>query len=275
MSNLTQDHRSVEAFVRTYVTEHNLERPQAARLLNRTIQTLEWLKSFRRMMGYVRRYGMQHPTAQQQLMVLYDTTRKHLREFGPLTLKFGPGESTTAEGFTLPHAQGTDLESYTFFCLFRDGVSSLTLKPGLLAGELGALLEVVAARGRREGDDAMTWLWSGRHEHIRMELEPTISPRVAAAMLARDDDDPLIEAFMTTLHAAGPARELAIEEHVTRSSAPSFRPQGVDPRLVEHELTGGDMRPGLGAPSAHERTTLRTAFLDPDDRAARAGHLSS
>jgi len=274
MSNLSRDNRSVETFVREYAEAHDLTREQAARLQDRTSATMEWLKSFRRCMGYVRRYGMKHPTAQQQLMVLYDRTRKMLRAFGPLTLHFGPGESQTTEGFELPHAQGTDLESYTFFCLFRDGISSMTLKPGLLAGELGSLLEIVAARGRRDGDDAMTWLWAGRHEHIRIELEPTISPRVAAAMLARDDDDPLIEAFMMTLNAADPKRKLAIEEHVTRSEAPSFRPQGMDPRLVEHELGDGDMRPGLGTPSDHERAGFRAAYLDPEDRMARARHLN-
>jgi hypothetical protein len=275
MQNPSHDNRAVDAFVDGCVTRHNLNAEQAVRLGERTSRAIDWIKSFRRAMGYVRRYGVQHRTARQRIAVTYHETRNLLGEFGAFTLNFGPAETSTADGFVLPPADGTDLESYTFFCLFRDGITSLTLQPGLLAVELESLLEVVAARGRREGDDAVTWLWSGRHPHVRLELEPTISPRVAAAMLARDDDDPMIEAFVRTLEAASPDRVLDPVEYVMKSHAAAFRDQGIDPRIVEHELTGGGLRPDLEPIAMHERDAFRAAYVDPDDRRTRGERLAS
>lgn len=274
MQSLQRDGRELTEFVEQYARANALDADQARLLREKLSELLEWLKLMRRTLGYVQRYRPSHPSRQQSSAVLYDATRKFVQRFGRLALTFGPGETFSEEGFVLPQSLDTGMEGYTFFCLFRDGIVALTLMPGITPEELETLLEVVAANGRRDGDDAMTWLWSGRNPHLRIVVEPSMSPRVVAALLSSHPDDPLLGAYYRVLHSAGPSfREHDAIPEVARRHAELLRAYGLDPDRVERLLSGQGSHAELAPPGEQARAGYRSFFEDDNDRAARIGAL--
>jgi hypothetical protein len=271
MQNMSRDARELGDRVDAWAREHQLPEPERDQLRRKLASLLDWLKLFRRALGAVRRYDANHPGWRQACDELLARTRAHLRAFGALTLRLGPGDSYSDEGIALPQVLDGEGEGHTFFCLFRDGIVALHLKPGVQPGELEALLAVVAANGRRDGDDAVTWLWSGRHRHLRLEIEPAMGPRLAATLHAADPSDLALGAYLAPLRAASADAPLDDEPRIERNQLAALTGLGVDPTTAERLLRGGAPAGTFAAPGPDIAQNLRAWFEEPNERASRAG----
>lgn len=269
MATLSHENRAVDAFVRTYADAHGVSEEAASRLTAKLHAINEWLKTFRRAIHFAQRYPSRHPSRGEALQTVVDATRVFLREYGALTLQFGPGASRTAEGFELPHAQEEDLQRYTFYPFFRDGVVELQLKPGISPVELDTILEICATGGRRDDDDVVTWIWSGRLPKVRMRVEPALSPRIAAALAVQAPEDDILLNYLTALEAAGPFWQGADgRAPFTVEHAESLAGQGIDASRVQAALFG-EAAHRCEPPTPDHQRVWRDAIADLDDRRDR------
>lgn len=106
-----------------------------------------------------------------------------VREHGALKIGVG-ADRMTWEGHEVYH--DSDREAGLPFKLFRDGVRGIVFKPGLTAGEVERVLDILARRpsmGRQaEEEDVVTLLWKASLEHVASHV---------------------VEGFTHDLHAAG------------------------------------------------------------------------
>lgn len=269
MQNISRDARELTDAVDRWLAAHPQLAEEADRLRRKVTSLHDWVKLFRRKLSATRRHDANHPVARAAADELLNRTRLHLRTFGALTLRIGPADTTSEEGIPLPQLLDGEHEGHTFYCLFRDGICTLQFKPGIEQGELDALLEVVAANGRRDGDDAVTWLWSGRHRHIRIEVESSIGPRLAAMLFARSAQDVSLAGYVGALRAALPDHLPAPEALVGREHAASLAPWGVDPAQVELLLTRGAPATAFPQPDNESGAALAHWFSHQDERLAR------
>lgn len=280
MAALSHEVRAVEAYIETYGAKQELTDEGKTRLSTKLYALLEWLKTFRRALHFAQRYPPRHPSRGEALEHVVTATRSFLKEFGALTLQFGPGNSRTPEGFELPYAQEEDLQRYTFYPFFRDGVVELQLKPGITPAELDTILEICATGGRREDDDVVTWLWSGRFQKVRTEVEPALSPRIAAALAVQAPEDDVLANYLGALEAAAPfwqgadGRPPFTVEHTEQLAS-----QGLDLNDVQATLFGERAHKFDRLPTERVRA-WREEYNDLDARrerllgAGRAGGIS-
>jgi hypothetical protein len=269
MATLSHENRAVDAFVRPYAESNALSEEAAQRLTAKLHALNEWLKTFRRAIHFAQRYPSRHPSRGEALQTVVDATRAYLREYGALTMQFGPGASRTSEGFELPHAQEEDLQRYTFYPFFRDGVVELQLKPGISPVELDTILEICASGGRREDDDVVTWIWAGRLPKVRMRVEPALSPRIAAALAVQAPEDDILLNYLTALEAAGPFWQGADGRvPFTVELAEPLAAQGIDVSRVQSALFG-DAVHRCEPPTPEHHRAWREAVADLDDRRER------
>lgn len=275
MQNMSRDSHELGEQVDSYVRQRGLSAAEAAVLRQKLAALLDWVKLFRRAAATARRHDATHPNRRRAADEVVRVTRNHVRTFGALTLRIGPGDAFSDEGLALPHVLDSDLEGYTFFALFRDGIIGFSIKPGFEPAEVEALLEVVAANGRREGDDAVTWLWAGRHRHLRLEVEPSLSPRVAATLRARNPDDLATGAYMSAFLAATPELRAPRVVAIGREYAANLTGYGVDPETVERLLTTGAPATQFPPPSQHIADNYARVFSDARDRGGRHALIAS
>lgn len=261
--------RTVDTFVADAQLKRELTDAAAQRLRLKTLHIIDWLQTFRRALGYAKRYPQRHPTRIEALETVVQATRSILREYGTLTLNFGSGHSRTGDGFELPLSQDDDVQGYTFYPFFRDGVVELQFKPGVTPQELDTVLEICGRDGRRAGDDVVTWVWSGRFKKIRMEVEPVIAPHIAVSLAAQERRDVVLAAYLTALRASGPFSGTADGRNgFTTQHIEGLVDQGVDPETARKRLF--DTTPAVWRPPEPERVKQwRSLFHDLDDRRAR------
>jgi len=92
----------------------------------------------------------------------------HLQRHGHFKLEFSAHE-ITCDGHVVARAQGRDDDLALPF--HRDGVRAITINPGLLAGELDTLVDLllrVTSRSSRDEDDLVTLLWDADLPHLDM-----------------------------------------------------------------------------------------------------------
>lgn len=269
MAALSHELRAIDEFLEAHAAQQQLTDEGRSRLRERLLALVEWLKTFRRSLHFAQRYPPRHPSRAEALEQIVTATKAYLREYGALTLQFGPGTSRTPDGFELPYAQDEDLRKYTFYPFFRDGVVELQLKPGITPIELDTILEICATGGRREDDDVVTWLWTGRFQKVRMEVEPALSPRIAAALAVQAPEDDVLDYYLAALEGAGPfwsgydGRAAFTVEH-----APQLASQGLDEAAVRDCLFGDAAHKFDGVPTDAVRA-WREAYNDHDDRRER------
>jgi len=233
MSENEDRRNDIQEFAYAWARAQDLSTAAEKRLVSRLHQLGDWMRTLRRTLGIVRQYGPSHPSAARSSQECFDSTSQFLRTHGPVSVTLGPLEMTSEEGFPLIAA--SEVDTHPLYALFRDGIVRLSLRLGLERSEFDALMSVLAAGGRRDGDDAVTWLWTGRHRHLRLEIEPSVSPKLARTLLSRAPDDPSLSHYLSTLLTLTPDEEMCVE----RKDAPSLRGQGIDPVKVERLLSKG------------------------------------
>jgi hypothetical protein len=149
----------------------------------------------------LRLYPADHPSAIQTIDALAETVDAHLRRFGPLAV--------SVEEACLLYE---DVEVYSFadsrdnlaFLMFRDGIRSLSLHPGLEQEELAALVDCLAhADDLVEAEqDLATALWEQDFAHIDYVLA---DPFVGGAVLREGTVDALRETVLRRLDEVTPA----------------------------------------------------------------------
>ena len=270
MTSLSRDSRAVSEFAYEYATKHQLTAEQTEGLSRRTNALVDWLKQFRRTLGHIARYAIDHPQRRAALDELVRATSSYTSHFGPIEIRFRPGHSESAEGFPLPHAVEADLIAYTFYPMFRDGVARLLIAPGAGPDELDQLLQIANSRGRRDGDDVFTWIWRLRSPSIRIEAEPTLNAEVASALTSHGVEDPALQAFMATLDSADPFFSSADARPLfTTDTLDGLADQGIYAERAMRLLTtpeGAAEAPALDAGGA---AALRSLLAHPGDREAR------
>lgn len=113
----------------------------------------------------LRFYPPDHPTARQALDALAETVMTRVNERGPLTLEVEEGRLTYLGEQVYSYETSRDNLA---FLLFRDGIRSLSLYPGLEAGEVEVLVDRLAhADDLADAEhDLATALWEQDFAHI-------------------------------------------------------------------------------------------------------------
>ncbi len=272
---MNREPRTVPTFVAEYARANDLDAEAAQLLTVKTNDVQSWVKAFRRALGYAERYPVGHPSRVRAIEAILETTQRYVASYGTLQLEFHAEGPRTLEGYLLPRATEADQDDNLFYPLFRDGVSNVTFRAGVGHFELDTLMEIIANRGRRDGDDAMTWLWSVRFRCIFFEAETSLTPDVVGALFGSERNDLAVGAFIDALEAAGPfsygsdSRTTFTGEHLA-----ILGDQGLDVESAEGMLTGDDNPYEKIVPiSDATREAVRTAYGDPAERARRADAL--
>lgn len=274
MATLSRDNRAAAEFAHAYATRVGLDRGQHDLLVAKTEALVDWLKRFRRTLSFAMRYPVEHPQRQAVVDDLLRDTQTFIHRYGPLVLRFAPDHSETDEGFHMPAAADSEFGTYTFYPMFRDGIASLRLVPGAGTAELNLLLDVIAARGRRDGDDTYTWIWRARPPSLELEMEPSLTADVATALAAHQSEDPALEAFLSTLVAADPFYS-ASDPRTTFSAdtLDGLAQQGIDPDRARRMLLDPNAAGEAPEVDAAAAASLRTLYGHGGDREARVAAI--
>lgn len=260
---------AVEAANR-YAVARGLMPDERMALVRKTEATLEWLKGLRRAAEIARRHARDQVQRHTAVRELTQATAAWHREYGPLEFRLRPGHMTTAEGFPLPQDADPDLGGYTLYPLFRDGIVRLVIHEGVRPDDMDAILDVIAARGRFDGDDAFTRLWLTRGPHIAIEVEPTLWADIAVSLAAQGDDDLAVTAFLATLAAAGPFFSTSdARSAFTADRLDALADQGVDVAAARRMLLEPDGDALLPAITPAGAATLRALLAQEGDLHAR------
>lgn len=243
---------------------------QTTGLAQRLSQTIDWLKLFRRALGYYARYQGDIAQCRQTLEGCAEFAVRYTRFWGPMVFVLRPGGEKTPEGFTLPPATETELQPYTFFPLFREGIGELRLMPGIGVEELELLLRTAADRTRRATEDPYVALWLSERPGLQFELAPTLTPHIAASLADRQSSDAHLQAYLRILEAAGPF-DPGVESRASFTSdlAAGLVDQGLDPGRARAVLAAFDPVGALTEVSTQARANLRAFFAHAPDREAR------
>jgi hypothetical protein len=158
----------------------------------------------------LRFYPPDHPTARQALDVLGETVISHVNARGPLTLEVEEGRLTYAGQQVYSYQTSRDNLA---FLLFRDGIRSLSLYPGLEAGEVEVLVDRLAhADDLADAEhDLATALWEQDFAHIDYHVA---DPFLGGEVLREGTIDALRETVLRRLD------EVALTG-VSRTGAPA------------------------------------------------------
>lgn len=275
MSALSRDNRAAVEFAQENASTRGLDPIQRDMLAAKTEAIVDWLKRFRRTLSFAARYPHEHVQRQAAIEDLLRDTVQYIGRFGDLEIRLYADHSSTAEGFRLPAAAEGEFGEFTFYPLFRDGITGFTIHQGVGPAELNLLLDVVASSGEREGDDAYTWLWRHDPPGLSVELAPSMTASIATALAVHGTDDPPLQAFLATLEAADPF--YSSSDGRTTFSAETLealRAQGVDPERARRLLldpSAGDELPSVGVDAA---ARVRALYVHERDRSARLEALA-
>lgn len=276
MTTLSRDNRAAVEFAHAYAVSHGLDASQHDLLVAKTDAVVDWLKRFRRTLSFAKRYPHDHPQRQSVVDELLQETGSFTSRFGDLVLVLAPDHSETSEGFHLPPETGHEFGHYTFYPMFRDGIARLAVHPGASRFDLDLLLDVVASDGRRDDDDAYTWIWRERPPCLTVVVEPSLTATSATSLAAHDAEDPALHAFLEALSAAGPF--YSGSDGRTTFNADTLEGlarQGIDPEYARRLLLDRDASQLLHPVDPDAAAQLRRLYSHAGDRDARLAAASS
>lgn len=265
MGVLSRDERDVQAIVNTWAQATGATPDVVARTSEKLALLLDWLKGLRRVVHNARRYDKAHPTQAQAIDLATDSLRYILKRYGALSLLLSLQGVVSEEGIGLPNILDADGEGHghVFHCLSRDGVARIIFKPGVERGEIEHLIDVIAHDGRREGDNTVTWIWAGRLDHIRLELDPSIAPHAAALAVSHGSTDPVIQTYLGTLQQADPnVSPRDIRPRICSAHAEALAALGVTRELVAFYQLAGQFDPSQLLPTDEIRATAQAELAD-------------
>lgn len=276
MAILTRDERDLQTVVGTWAQANGASEETAQRTRDKLLSVLEWLRALRRLVHTSRRYDISHPTRVEATDQALDGLKPILRRYGALTLHLSLTAVFSEEGIALPSILDADAEGHgqVFHSLSRDGVTKITFKPGIERDEIEHLVEVVAHDGRRDGDNAVTWLWDGRLKHIRVELDPTLAPHAAALAASRGGNDPIVQTYLLALKQAGPdARTRDERPRITTAQADALAALGVTHELVALYQQNPQLEAGHLAIAAEVAAQAQAEYSNLENLRARAASV--
>lgn len=272
-SNIGRDARLVSQFAGQYAHTEGLSPAQTEQLSRRTVSQLEWVKVFRRALEVARKYPADHPHREAAHQRLSQVTTTHLGMHNVLELHFRQDHTCTLEGFPFPPATG-DVDTYTFFPLYRDSIEMLRLRPGTGRRELDEIVAVIVAGGRRAGDDAFTWLWRQRFASVDIRVEPKLNAQLAVALAVRGSATVSADAFLTAFQTAGPFFLGGDNRQAfTTETFESLVPQGLDPARAREMLHSPQPAALLPPVTQQDVTNLRKLYSHEQDRTVRISSL--
>lgn len=258
----------LSTFVQEYAENHGLSAADRQRVHDRHLAATSWLKILERLV--MKRRAGQHLTEAP----LIEATRAYHFEHGELAFRLGPGDTFSPQGYGFPRAQLEEESQYVFYGLFRDGIIGIALLPGVSDTELRTLLDVLVAEGRREGDDALTWLWAQGHDSMRLAVRPDVTPRTAAAMVQNRVADPRWSTYLRALaqatDAASPPADKAVRGEPVALSA-----YGIAPDLAAKLAPDAPAPDWCAPPDDGVRVQYRTFMTDPEELAERRKRIRS
>ena len=129
---------------------------------------------FARTLKTCRLYDASNPTVVRFRAELAATTRRVLDEYPQLTIHFTSDDVTFEDVSLYPAKSRDDNLALPFY---RDGIRSLTLRRGLEAPEMGALVDAVLRVTGVEAseDDLVTLLWEAGLQHVDLDYIPADS----------------------------------------------------------------------------------------------------
>jgi HEAT repeat protein len=185
-----------------------------------------------------RLYPTGHPASNNTRELLATTVKSHLDSLGPLTLQ------VTEDRLLV---EGEEVYTYTesrdnlAFLMFRDGVRSLTLTPGVDSNELEALVDCLARADQLQSTDhdLTTALWENDLVHIRLEV---VDPFLEGEGTADETFDELRDTVLRRLNELGSVDKAEAEAKSTpaQDTDPTLEGRGItreeQPRVDEESL---------------------------------------
>lgn len=271
---MSRDGRAAAAFATEYARTEQLA-PEAAEALTRsTSSLLEWVKAFRRTLAVAKKYPVNHPHREDSRSRLAQATAIHLDAHADIELHFWPDHTRTREGFRIPAATEHELDPYTFFAFYRDGIASIRLRRGVGRRELDVIVNIIAAGGRQQGDDAYLWLWRERFEFVDVRVEPKLNAHLAIALAVRGSMSVSADAFLAAFYAASPFHVSGdARQAFTTDSFASLVQQGLDPARATQMLSSPKPESLLPPVRQEDVETARNLLTKTAERQARIAAL--
>jgi hypothetical protein len=173
-----------------------------------------------------RLYPTGHPTSSNTRELLASTVTSHLESLGPLVLQ------VTEDRLLV---EGEEVYTYTesrdnlAFLMFRDGIRSLTLTPGVESSELAALVDCLARADQLQNTDhdLSTALWEHDLVHVRLEV---VDPFLEGEGSSDETFDELRDTVLRRLNELGSVDKAEAEA----KGAPD---EDADPTVVGRGIT--------------------------------------
>ena len=161
------------------------------------------INHFARTLKTCRLYDASNPTVVRFRAELAATMRRVLDEYPELTLRFTSDDVLYGDVSLYPAKSRDDNLALPFY---RDGIRAITLKRGLEAREVAALLEaVLKVTGQSAGeDDLVTLLWEAHLPHADLDYVPADSDAGTSDGAATQDDQGVILPWPTSEEAEAP-----------------------------------------------------------------------
>lgn len=264
-----RERADIEAYVRNHGRQQGWNAVECEAAVTRLTGISDCMRQLRRAVESWRRAGPNDAAVQRAVAQTFDAFRAWVVQFGPLRLRLHHADVRTMEGWTLPRNEA-DVEQPPLACLYRDGLVGLQFQPELIPDELRSLIGLLANWGKREGDDASTWLLSLGLRSIRAEFSPPMPGRLAGTLAAELPGELRCVAYAAVLNAARGAAQPSDSRHaITVAHADDLQEFGLSRESVHRLLSEGPDAVGLTRPSATLTDSYRASYADPGLRALR------
>ena len=200
-----------------------------------------------------RLYPAGHPTTRNTMELLTATVTSHLESLGPLVLQVTENRLLLEHDEVYTMAESRDNLA---FLMFRDGIRSLTLSPGIEPSELEALVDCLARADQMQDTDhdLSTALWEHELIHVRLEV---VDPFLEGEWASDESFGELRDTVLRRLN------ELASVDKA-EAEAKNLSDQDTDPTLV-----------GRGMSREEQATVDEASLVLTDEEIARGEWLST
>ena len=267
---MSRDGRAAAAFAAEYARTEQLGPEEASELARSTVSLVEWVKAFRRTLAVAKKYPSDHPHREDARRRLGQETAMHLDSFRDIELHFWPDHTRTREGFRIPAATEQELDAFTFFAFYRDGLEMLRLRSGVGRRELDTIVEIIASGGRQRSDDAYLWIWRERFANVDVRVEPKLNAHLAIALAVRGSLSVSADAFLAAFQSASPFHVSGdARQAFTTDSFTALVQQGLDPERATQMLSSPNAEALLPTVRREDIESVRDLLTKLSERQAR------
>ncbi len=259
--------RDPERFSREWTARVGADESARQQLLEKIELVTIWYRQLSRSVVLVQNFGPGGESSEKALVQFVELSNEFVRRYGKLILRIGTETIITEEGFELPWKTDASSDVHMLFPLVRDGVNGFSILPGVQSETLVGLVAILSSEGRKNGHNALTWLWTYRDPCFQLVLGPWLSARAAYSLATQPGSAGAYRAYVKVLESVGRYVMSTQTGGLTLDTMSRFE----DPSFVQSraQRLGSEGRsPGeLVMPSA--RTRLGFAMAMNDEESAR------